>query len=82
MFLVACYVSFTHIFSQDVMICDFKKEVFVWIGQGASEAELQNGMAYAHVSTIRPGTSNFFSDVVNKNTVELRWLEHLWDHEN
>lgn len=56
--------------SNDVMICDFKKEVFVWIGQGASEAELQNGMAYAHkylqdtkhpfvpVSIVREGQEN------------------------
>ena len=26
--------------------------------------------------------SRLWTPVLNGNTVELRWLEHLWDHEN
>ncbi|XP_050412421.1 gelsolin-like protein 1 [Patella vulgata] len=34
--------------SKDVFLMDTKKEVFVWIGSGASVAEKKNAMAYAH----------------------------------
>ena len=33
-----------------VFIADTGKEVFVWIGSGASVAENKNAMTYAHVS--------------------------------
>lgn len=32
----------------DVFIIDLEKEIFVWIGEGASADEKKNGMAYAH----------------------------------
>ncbi|KAI8781961.1 gelsolin protein 2 [Biomphalaria glabrata] len=34
--------------SKDVFIFDNKKECFVWIGKGASKAEKQNALSYAH----------------------------------
>lgn len=34
--------------SKDVFIFDNKKECFVWIGKGASKAEKQNALTYAH----------------------------------
>ncbi|KAH9494690.1 hypothetical protein Btru_020237 [Bulinus truncatus] len=34
--------------SKDVFILDNKKECFVWIGKGASKAEKQNALSYAH----------------------------------
>ena len=34
-----------------VFIADTGREVFVWIGSGASDAEKKNAMTYAHVST-------------------------------
>ncbi|GFO15631.1 gelsolin [Plakobranchus ocellatus] len=34
--------------SKDVFILDYKKEVFVWIGQRASKNEMHNAMSYAH----------------------------------
>lgn len=34
----------------DVFIADTGKEVFVWIGGGASPDEKKNAMTYAHVS--------------------------------
>ena len=37
-------------FFQDVFILDNKKDVFVWVGRGASKAESKNALAYAHVS--------------------------------
>ena len=36
--------------SKDVFIVDTGKEVFVWIGSGASPDENKNAMTYAHVS--------------------------------
>lgn len=33
---------------EDVFICDFGSECYVWIGKGASQNEKDNGMAYAH----------------------------------
>ena len=36
----------------DVFIVDTGKEVFVWIGSGASQAEKKNAMPYAHVSIL------------------------------
>ena len=33
-----------------MFLCDFKNEVFVWIGENASPQEKQNGLSYAHVS--------------------------------
>jgi gelsolin len=53
-----------------VFIADTGKEVFVWIGSGASVAENKNAMSYAHnylmgtkhplvpVTCIKPGQSN------------------------
>ena len=35
-----------------VFIADTGKEVFVWVGRGASDNEKKNGLAYAHVSLI------------------------------
>lgn len=32
----------------DVFICDFKNDVYIWIGENASPAENRNAMAYAH----------------------------------
>ena len=32
-----------------VFILDTGKEVYVWIGRGASDAERKNGLPYAHV---------------------------------
>ena len=37
----------------DVFIADTGKEVFVWIGGGASPDEKKNAMTYAHVSGVR-----------------------------
>lgn len=34
--------------SKDVFVCDFKSDVFVWVGQKASHAECHNAMGYAH----------------------------------
>lgn len=34
--------------SDDVMVCDFGKEVYVWIGENASPDENRNAMSYAH----------------------------------
>lgn len=34
--------------SEDVFIADNGKEVFVWVGKGASEDEKKNGLTYAH----------------------------------
>ena len=34
----------------DVFIIDNGKELFVWIGSGASSDEKRNAMSYAHVS--------------------------------
>jgi len=34
--------------SKDVFILDNKKDVFVWVGRGASKAETKNALAYAH----------------------------------
>lgn len=34
--------------SKDVFILDNKKDVFVWVGRGASKSESKNAMAYAH----------------------------------
>jgi len=34
--------------SKDVFILDNKKDVFVWVGRGASKAESKNALAYAH----------------------------------
>lgn len=36
----------------DVFIADTGKEVFVWIGGGASPDEKKNAMTYAHVSGV------------------------------
>ena len=36
--------------SKDVFIADTGKNLFVWVGKGASEAERKNAMTYAHVS--------------------------------
>ena len=36
----------------DVFIADTGKELFVWIGGGASPDEKKNAMTYAHVSII------------------------------
>lgn len=33
----------------DVFIADSGKELFVWIGSGASDAENKNALTYAHV---------------------------------
>jgi len=33
--------------TNDVFVCDFGNEIFVWVGNGASAAEKANGMAYA-----------------------------------
>ena len=33
-----------------VFIADTGKEVFVWVGKQASDAEKKNGLTYAHVS--------------------------------
>ena len=33
-----------------VFIADTGKEVFVWVGKRASDAEKKNGLTYAHVS--------------------------------
>ena len=37
-----------------VFIADTGREVFVWIGSGASDAERKNAMTYAHVNTHIP----------------------------
>ncbi|GFR76311.1 gelsolin [Elysia marginata] len=34
--------------SKDVFILDQKKEVYVWVGKGASKSEIHNAMGYAH----------------------------------
>jgi len=34
--------------SKDVFILDNKKEVYVWVGRGASKGESKNALAYAH----------------------------------
>ncbi|XP_046844533.1 gelsolin-like protein 2 [Xenia sp. Carnegie-2017] len=34
--------------SEDVFIADTGKELFVWVGRGASEGEKKNGLTYAH----------------------------------
>lgn len=36
----------------DVFIADTGKEVYVWIGGGASPEEKKNAMTYAHVSSL------------------------------
>ena len=36
----------------DVFIADTGKELFVWIGGGASPDEKRNAMTYAHVSIL------------------------------
>ncbi|XP_022092741.1 gelsolin-like protein 2 [Acanthaster planci] len=41
-------LSRSNLSPDDVFILDTTKECFVWIGSGASVAETQNGMSYAH----------------------------------
>ncbi|XP_038061934.1 gelsolin-like protein 2 [Patiria miniata] len=41
-------LSRSNLSPEDVFILDTTKECFVWIGSGASDAEKQNGMSYAH----------------------------------
>lgn len=42
----------------DVFIIDNGKELFVWIGNGASSAEKKNAMTYAHVRPYPCDTSS------------------------
>ena len=44
--------SLSQLDSSDVFLVDTVKELFVWIGGGASADENQNAMPYAHVSSI------------------------------
>jgi gelsolin len=41
-------LSRSNLSPDDVFILDTTKECFVWIGAGASDAEKQNGLSYAH----------------------------------
>ena len=55
--LAAVYVHIVHLYItvcvlHTVFIADTGKEVFVWIGSGASPAENKNALPYAHVSYI------------------------------
>lgn len=38
--------------SSDVFVVDTGKELFVWVGSGASDDEKKNAMPYAHVSPV------------------------------
>lgn len=60
----------------DVFVCDFKSDVFVWIGEKASPAECHNAMGYAH--NYMKGTSHPLSHIaVVRQGAEPHYFKRL-----
>lgn len=69
-------ISKADLCSDDVMLCDFKKEVVVWIGRKASSTESQNALSYAH-NYLKSTDYPFISVAVIKEGAEPRYFTDL-----